>query len=91
MGGSLVDNWQAWVTALFGFILSLLGAQHQREKKKLEDILKIVSMLSERLAVVESNKISDKEARVLLTEYLGPIHEIQKDITAIKVQLARRE
>lgn len=92
-----MDNWQAWVTALFGFLLTILGVNYRMDKKRNEDSIKEFSKkdaeLAERIARLESELMTEREVRQVLKDYFGPFMEaltkMQHDVTDIKVQIAR--
>lgn len=92
-----MDNWQAWVTALFGFLLTILSVNYRMDKKRSEDSVKDCSKksaeLAERIARLESELMTEREVRQVLKDYFGPFMEaltkMQHDVTDIKVQIAR--
>ena len=87
-----MDNWTGWAAALFGFLLSVLGFNMRMDKKRHEenakDCARRDALLAERLARVESTLVTDKEVRAVLKEELEPLHNMQSDITEIKIMLA---
>jgi len=92
-----MDNWQAWAAALFGFILTILGANYRMDKKRHEDNAKECakrdSELAERVARLESELMTEREVRQVLKDYFGPFMEsitkMQADVTEIKIQIAK--
>lgn len=91
-----MDNWQAWATALLGFLLTILGVNYRMDKKRNEDAIKEFSQkdaeLAERIARLESELMTEREVRQVLKDYFGPFMEaltkMQHDVTDIKVQIA---
>lgn len=87
-----MDNWTGWVTAGLGFILSLVGMNIRMDKKRTEEAMKDCarrdSRLAERIAIIESITITEKEVRLIVKEYYEPVLAMQADITEIKIALA---
>lgn len=92
-----MDNWQAWATALLGFLLTILGVNYRMDRKRSEDAIKEFSQkdaeLAERIARLESELMTEREVRQVLKDYFGPFMEaltkMQHDVTDIKVQIAK--
>lgn len=92
-----MDDWTGWAAALLAFLLSLVGINMQKEKKRYEDNAKDCAvrnaLVSERLTRVESEFMTEREVRKVLTEYFDPFMrgmvDIQKDVQDIKIHLAR--
>lgn len=87
-----MENWTGWAAAGLGFILSLLGMNIRMDKKRHEenakDCARRDSLLAERLAIIESITITEKEVRLVVKEYYEPVLAMQSDITEIKIALA---
>lgn len=92
-----MNDWHDWANIVFGFLLTILGINYRMEKKRNEDIAREYSIklaiLSERVVKVESELMTEREVRQILNDYFGPfmsnMTEMQKDVQAIKVSLAR--
>jgi len=99
-----MDDWQAWATALVGLALSVLTFNYQRDKKKADDAVqefyKHKLEVMERITRIEAEIMTEREVREILQEFLHPFlaslnkidnktDSIQKDLTDLKVQLAR--
>ena len=92
-----MDDWTGWAAGLFGFLLTLLGINYRMEKQVQKDNTKQFLELSERIAVVETKAVTEKELRSILKDYfesfVQPItvtqEHIQSDLLEIKLTLAR--
>jgi len=66
-----------WITAVVGFIVSILLFNYQQDKKKLEAIAKDCAQrdaqLAERVVRVETELMTEREVRDIFREYLEPL------------------
>lgn len=98
-----MDNWQAWVSAGFAFIMMVVGFNYKRDKKRIDDeahdyhAFKLE--MTERIVRIEAEIMTEREVREVLQEFFQPFlsslqdingktDSIQKDINDVKVQLA---
>jgi len=92
-----MQHFSEWMTGLLGLALTGLGTMLHADKKQnaattraLED--KQVA-LTERLTRIEVGTVSEKEVRAILKDCFDPVanrlYNIQSDVQAIKVQLAK--
>ena len=96
-----MGDWTGWAAALFAFLLSLLGINYrldrQENKKVAANNTKQFLDLSERLTVLETQVITERELRNMLKDYFEPFitpmaktqERIQSDLLEIKLTLAR--
>ena len=96
-----MGDWTGWAAGLFAFLLSILGINYRIEKQETKKVQKDNTqqflVLSERIAVVETKAVTEKELRSILKDYfesfVQPItttqNQIQSDVLAIKLTLAR--
>lgn len=107
-----MDNWQAWAAAIVGLLLSVLTGDRMFEKrrgetrtKKLYDKIDKLedknSKLTERVIRVESEIMTEREVREILSEFMTPFLDslskidsktdnIDKQITSLRIYLARQ-
>lgn len=96
-----MGDWTGWAAGLFAFLLSILGINYRMEKqdnkKVQESNTKQFLVLSNRLTVIETQIITERELRSMLKDYFESfIHpliatqdQIQSDVLDIKLCLAR--
>lgn len=89
----MTEYLQELFMVVFGSLLSLVGVTVEKQKQKAEDRDKYVQRLAERIIKIESESVSDKEVRAVFKDYFEPVSQsvqkIQKDVTDIKIQIAR--
>lgn len=95
-----MGDWTGWAAGLFAFLLSILGINYRMEKqdnkKVQESNTKQFLVLSERLTVIETQIITERELRSMLKDYfeafIQPLitsqDHIQSDLLDIKICLA---
>ena len=96
-----MGDWTGWAAGLFAFLLSLLGINYRLEKQECKKICAVNTKqfldLSERLTVIETRAVTEKELRGILKDhfesFIKPIittqDHIQSDVLDIKLCLAR--
>ncbi len=72
-----MDEWQAWVAVLVGFMVSKIGWDQRQEKirtdKFRDDMVEKVAGLAERVVRVESEIVTEREVREILHELIVPV------------------
>lgn len=106
-----MDTWQAWASVLVGFVLSFIAGDRIFEKRraaqrnddmyeKLNALTKEQAKLSERIVRVESEIMTEREVREILSEFMTPFlaqlselnkksDNINEQITQLRINLAR--
>jgi len=85
------------ITGLVGFIGSILLFNYKQDKKKLDLVAKECAerdaAIAQRLVVVETELMTEREVRDILREVLGPltakVDHVAENTNEIKLQLAR--
>lgn len=95
-----MDDWTGWAAALFAFLLSLLGINYRLEKQECKKVQACNTeqflRLSERITIVETKLVTEKELRCILHDYFESFVQpltltqdhIQSDLLDIKLCLA---
>lgn len=96
-----MEDWTGWAAGLFAFLLSVLGINYRLEKQECKKVClsntKQFLDFSERLTIIETRAVTEKELRSILKDhfesFIMPItttqDQIQSDVLAIKLCLAR--
>lgn len=106
-----MDTWQAWAAATFSFIIAIITGDRMLEKRrtdnrnkfiysKLDDLRDQQEKLSNRTTKLETEVVTEKEVRAIMTELMAPVNitmsdlktnsdKITDQITEIRVCLAK--
>lgn len=91
-----MNEFSDWVTAVLGFMLTVLSINYKMDKKRQEDTAALLTertnQIAERLIKVESELMTEREVRRVLKDYFDPfissMQNMQKDVQDIKVHIA---
>lgn len=95
-----MNEWTGWAASILGFLLAILGINYRLEKQECKKTCKSNTeqflTFSERLTIIETRAVTEKELRGILKDhfesFIQPItvtqEHIQSDVLDIKLCLA---